>query len=54
MHCGTASKNRKVKSGSDFSDNEVFHLPQVPDMPIAGSANQKYKNLRDDTQPMSC
>ena len=33
--CGTASKNRRAKDGSDY-ENEVFQLPQVPDMPIAG------------------
>ena len=32
-------KNRKVKSGSDDSEDEVFQLPQVPDMPIAGSSH---------------
>ena len=37
MQHGTASKNRKVKSGKDLSDNKVFHLLQVPDTPIAGS-----------------
>ena len=36
---GSASKIRKNKSGSDYSDDEVFHLPQVPDMPIAGSGH---------------
>ena len=36
---GMASYSRKVKSGSDFSDDEVFHLPQVPDMAIAGSGH---------------
>ena len=35
MQHGTASKNRKNKSGGD----EVFHLPQVPDMPIAHSGH---------------
>ena len=30
-------KNKIAKSGSDFSDDKVFHLPQVPDAPIAGS-----------------
>ena len=35
---GTASKNRKVESGSDYSEDEVFQLPQVPDMPITGSS----------------
>ena len=39
MQHGTALKNRKVISGSDCSDNEVFQLPQVPDMPIAGSGH---------------
>ena len=39
MQCGTASKNRKGKSGSDYSDDEVFQLPQVQDMPIAGSSH---------------
>ena len=38
MQHGTASKNRKVRSGSDYSEDEVFQLPQVPDMPIAGVA----------------
>ena len=35
----TALYNRIVKSGIDFSDDEVFHLPQVPDMVIAGSSH---------------
>ena len=35
----TASKNRKVKSCSDYSDDGVFQLPQVPDMCIAGSSH---------------
>ena len=35
---GTASRNRKVISGSNYSKDEVFQLPQVPDMPIAGSS----------------
>ena len=39
MQHGTASKNRKVKIGSDYSDDEVFQLPQVPDTPIAGSSH---------------
>ena len=34
--CGTASKNRRARDGSDYSENEVFQLPQVPDTPIAG------------------
>ena len=33
---GTASKNRRARDGSNYSENEVFQLPQVPDMPIAG------------------
>ena len=36
MQCGTASKNRRTRDGSNYSENEVFQLPQVPDMPIAG------------------
>ena len=28
-----------MKSGSNFSDDEAFHLPQVPGMPIAGSGH---------------
>ena len=35
-HC---IKNRKNKSGSDYSDDEVFQLPKVPDMLIAGSSH---------------
>ena len=30
---GTASQNRKTRSGSKLSDGKVFHLPQVPDSP---------------------
>ena len=37
--CGTATHAKKMKSDSDFSDDEVFHLPQLPDMPIAGSGH---------------
>ena len=36
MQHGTVSKNRRVRNGSDYSEDEVFQLPQVPDMPIAG------------------
>ena len=36
---GTALKNRKIKSGSKYSDDKVFQLLQVPDMPIAGSSH---------------
>ena len=42
MQHGNTSKNRKVISGSDCSDNEVFQLPQMPDTPIAGSS-QRHK-----------
>ena len=28
-----------MKSGSDFSDDEIFHLPQVTNMPIAVSSH---------------
>ena len=33
MQCHTASNNRKTRSGSKLSDDEVFHLPQVHDTP---------------------
>ena len=31
-------KNRKIRSGSEYSKDEVFQLPQVPDTHIAGSS----------------
>ena len=37
-HC-TASRRKKVKSVSEVSEDEVFILPQVPDMPLAGSSH---------------
>ena len=46
MQCDIASKNRKVISGSDCSDNEVFQPPQVPDMPIAGSSHGQNVTFR--------
>ena len=42
MQHGTALRNRKMKSGSDLTEVEVFesyHLPQVPVMPITGSGH---------------
>ena len=39
MQHGTASKNRKVRSGSNYSEDEVFQLPGVPDTPIAGNSH---------------
>ena len=36
MQHGTASKNRIARDGSDYSEDEVFQLPQVPDTPTAG------------------
>ena len=39
MWHGTASKNRKYNCGSEYSDDEVFQLLPVPDMPIAGSSH---------------
>ena len=42
MQHDTVSRNRKVKSGSDLSEDDVFesyHLPQVPDLPITGSGH---------------
>ena len=46
MQHGTALKNRKVRSGSDYSEDEVFQLPQVPDMPIAGSSHGQKVTFR--------
>ena len=43
---GTASKNRKVRSGSNYSKDEVFQLTQVPDMPIAGSSHGQKVTFR--------
>ena len=44
--CGTASKNRRTRHGSDYSEDEVFQLPQVPDMPIAGSSHGQKVTFR--------
>ena len=46
MPHGTASKNRKARSGSDYSKDEVFQLPQVPDMPIVGSSHGQKMTFR--------
>ena len=43
---GTASKSRKIRSGSEFSEDEVFQLPQVPDTPIAGSSHGQKVTFR--------
>ena len=54
MQCGTASRRKKVKSGSEVSDDEVFHLPQVPDMPLAGSSHGHNVTFRSlDVRPGS-
>ena len=50
MQHGTASRNRKIKSGSDLREDEVFgsyHLPQVPDMPIADSGHGHKVTIRN-------
>ena len=39
MQHDTASKNRKIRSGSQYSEDKVFQLPQVPDMSIAGNSH---------------
>ena len=36
---GSASKNRKTRSGSELSEDDIFHLPQVPDILLAGSSH---------------
>ena len=46
MQHGTASKNRRARDGSNHSEDEVFQLPQVPDMPIAGSSHGQKVNFR--------
>ena len=46
MQHGTAMKSRKIRSGSEFSEDEVFQLPQVPDMPIAGSSHGQKVTFR--------
>ena len=46
MQHGTASKNRKVRSDSKYSGDEVFQLPQVPDMPIAGCSHGQKVTFR--------
>ena len=39
-HGGARHKTKsRAKSGSDHSDDEVFQLPQVPDMSITGSSH---------------
>ena len=43
---GTVSKIRKIRSGSEYSEDEVFQLPQVPDMPIAGSSHGQKVTFR--------
>ena len=35
----SVSKSRKLRSGSDYSKDDVFQLPQVPDTPTAGSSH---------------
>ena len=42
----TASKNRGVRDGSNYSEDEVFRLRQVPDMPIAGSSHGQKVTFR--------
>ena len=42
----TVSKSRKIRSGSEYSEDKVFQLPQVPDMPIAGSSHGQKVTFR--------
>ena len=46
MQHGTASKNRKIKCGSKYSNDEVFQMPQVPDTPIVGSSHGQKVTFR--------
>ena len=43
---GSTSKSRKIRSGSDYSKDKVFQLPQVPDTPIAGSSHGQKVTFR--------
>ena len=43
---GTASKKRKIRSGSNDSEDELFQLPQVPYMPIAGNSHGQKVTFR--------
>ena len=45
-HHGTALKSRKIRSGSESSEDEVFQLPQVSDTPIAGSSHGQKVTFR--------
>ena len=44
--CGSASKRRKVRIGSKFSNDEAFQMPQVPDTPIEGSSHGQKVTFR--------
>ena len=46
MQHGIALKYRRVRDGSNYSEDEVFQLPQVPDMPIAGSSHGQKVTFR--------
>ena len=46
MQHGTALKNRKIRSGSEYSEDKVFQMPQVPDTPIAGSSHGQKVTFR--------
>ena len=46
MQHGTASKNRRTRDGSDYSEDEVYQLPQVPDMPFARSSHGQKVTFR--------
>ena len=46
MQCGTALKSRKIRSGSEYSEDKVFQLPQMPDTPIAGSSHGQKVTFR--------
>ena len=39
MQHGTVSQSKKIKSGSDISEDDVCHLPQMPDTPLAGNSH---------------
>ena len=49
MHCGTLLQLSKRKGGRTTIEDDIFdscHLPQIPDMPMAGSGHGHRVTLR--------
>ena len=49
IQCGIASRRKKDKTGSEFNDDEVFHLSQVPDMPTVDSGHGHKVTFRESS-----